>query len=87
MFITGNNRDLLLEIFATMHPKSASKIPKTANIEECGSIFLEKLVANKAKSEFSHRLSLRLLEDKKAREEFTVPAYIKNAIEYVIKSN
>ncbi|MBW0436036.1 AAA family ATPase [Leptospira yasudae] len=87
LFITGNNRDLLLEIFATMHPKSASKIPKTANIEECGSIFLEKLVANKAKSEFSHRLSLRLLEDKKAREEFTVPAYIKNAIEYVIKSN
>lgn len=84
LFIAGN-KDVLLEIFAEMHPVAASRIKEDADIKIHGSNFLKKVVSNKAKSELSHRLAVKLINDNLARKEFLVPVYIQNAIKYAVK--
>ena len=85
LFKTGNNREIMLEIFEGMHPIAANKIEKGATIEEYASNFLDKVVSNKAKSEIAHCLALKLEEDNMRRNNFTVPAYIERAIKWVTK--
>lgn len=84
LFIVGNNKDILLAIFAEMHPIAASRITSGANIKEHALSFLSKVISNKAKSELAHRLAIRLSVDQAARDGFTVPVYIQNAIKFVL---
>ncbi len=84
LFVAGNNKDILLSIFKDMHPKSSQKIQAGLTIMEHAGSFLEKVVANKAKSELSHRLAFKLSTDKRIRESFTVPTYIQDAIKFVL---
>jgi putative ATP-dependent endonuclease of OLD family len=84
LFIAGN-KDILLEIFATMHPVSASKIIANDDIKVYAAAFLEKVISNKAKSELAHRLTVKLASDEIARASFIVPIYLQNAIKYAIK--
>ena len=66
-----------------MHPTAAKKIDSDASVEEQADSFLEKITVNRAKSELSHNLAIKLAEDEKTRENFTVPQYIKAAIKWV----
>jgi putative ATP-dependent endonuclease of OLD family len=84
LFIAGN-KDILLEIFKEIHPVSANKIVADDDIKIFAANFLEKVVSNKAKSELAHRLSVKLDVDPIARNNFKVPAYIQNAIKYVVE--
>jgi putative ATP-dependent endonuclease of OLD family len=84
LFISGN-KDILLSIFAEMHPVSAGRIVADADIKIHGANFLAKVISNKAKSELAHRLAVKLSEDEAARNAFKVPTYIKNAIKYAVK--
>jgi len=85
LFKAGNNKDLLLGIFKEMHPAAASRIEEGNSIDEHAQNFLEKVIANKAKSELAHSLAIRLENDADMRNEFTVPNYIKDAIKWVVK--
>jgi putative ATP-dependent endonuclease of OLD family len=84
LFIAGN-KDILLAIFAEMHPVSAGRITVDADIKIHGANFLGKVISNKAKSELAHRLALILSTNEVARNAFIVPAYIQNAIKYATK--
>jgi len=84
LFIAGN-KDILLEIFKQMHPVAADKIVADENIETYGINFLNKINSNKAKSELSHNLAVKLATDQSAREAFIVPTYLKDAIKYAVK--
>jgi putative ATP-dependent endonuclease of OLD family len=82
---TAGNKDLLLAIFADMHPVSAERIVADVDIKVHGANFLQKVISNKAKSELAHRLAVKLSTDAEARNAFKVPTYIQNAIKYAIK--
>jgi len=84
LFIAGN-KNILLEIFKEMHPVSAAKIVAVADIKIHAAAFLQKVIANKAKSELAHRLAVKLASDAVARSAFIVPTYIQNAIKYAVK--
>jgi putative ATP-dependent endonuclease of OLD family len=83
LFITGQNRDVLLKIFQEMHPRAAQNITPGNSIEEHGQSFLEKVVSNKAKSELAHRLAILLETDQELSCQFTIPQYIQHAITWV----
>ena len=85
LFKAGLNRDILLEIFKEMHPVASTRIEPGTSLDEHAYNFLKKVESNKAKSELSHRLALRLENDTDAFTRFTVPEYIKNAIKWVTK--
>lgn len=85
LFVAGN-KGILLDIFATMHPISAGKIIANTDVKVHAASFLEKVVANKAKSELAHRLAVRLGSDHEARASFVIPQYIQRAIKYVVKN-
>lgn len=85
LFIAGNNREILLQIFSEMHPIAAKKIDIGNSIEDHAKNFIEKIVSNKAKSELAHRLAIKLNDEPDARENFTVPSYIKTGIKWVVK--
>jgi putative ATP-dependent endonuclease of OLD family len=84
LFIAGN-KDILLEVFAEMHPISAARIITDTDIRIHGANFLQKVISNKAKSELAHKLAVKLSSDSNARNAFVVPTYISNAIKYVVK--
>ncbi len=84
LFIAGNN-EILLGIYAEMHPVSAARIVADADIKVHGARFLEKVISNKAKSELAHRLAVKLSTDEVARNSFIVPSYIQDSIKYAIK--
>jgi putative ATP-dependent endonuclease of OLD family len=84
LFIAGN-KDILLTIFAEMHPVSAAKIVPNDDIKLHAKNFLDKVISNKAKAELAHRLSVLLSMDEAARISFIVPNYIRNAIKYAVK--
>lgn len=84
LFISGN-KDILLSIFSEMHPVAAERIVTDADIRIYADNFLKKVIANKAKSELSHRLAVKLASDAEARNSFIVPEYIKSAIKYAVK--
>ena len=84
LFIAGN-KNILLEIFAEMHPISAAKIIAYGDIKIHAAAFLQKVISNKAKSELAHRLAVKLASDTDAKKAFIVPAYIQNAIKYAVK--
>ena len=85
LFIAGSNKDILLAIYAEMHPISASRIVAGVNLKEHARSFLSKVISNKAKSELAHRLAVKLSTDQVTRAAFTVPAYIQEAIRFVLK--
>lgn len=84
LFIAGN-KNILLEIFAEMHPVSAAKIVTHEDIKTHAALFLQKVISNKAKSELAHRLAVKLGSDETARNTFIVPTYIQNAIKFAVK--
>lgn len=84
LFIAGN-KDILIDIFREMHPVAANRIVEDEDVKIYATNFLEKVVANKAKSELAHRLAMKLALDEAARNTFSVPAYIQNAIKFVTK--
>lgn len=84
LFIAGN-KNILLDIFAEMHPVSAAKIVEVDDIKTHAAAFLRKIISNKAKSELAHRLAVKLASDVAARNAFIVPEYIQNAIKYAVK--
>jgi len=85
LFKEGLNCDILLEIFGEMHPVALNEIEPGTSLDEYAYNFLIKVESNRAKSELSHRLALRLENDIDAFTRFTVPEYIKNAIRWVTK--
>ena len=84
LFLAGN-KDILLEIFADMHPIAAGRIVADTDTKVYATNFLQKVVANKAKSELAHRLAVKLASDTEARNNFKVPLYIQRAIKYAVK--
>ena len=84
LFVAGN-KDILIDIFREMHPVEANSIVEDEDIKIYATNFLEKVVANKAKSELAHRLAMKLALDEAARNAFSVPTYIQNAIKFVTK--
>jgi len=84
LFIAGN-KDILLAIYAEMHPVSAARIVADADIKVHGARFLGKVISNKAKSELAHRLAVKLSTDEVARNSFIVPTYIRDSIKYAVK--
>lgn len=84
LFIAGTNKDIMLPIFTEMHPIAASRITAGANIKDHARSFLAKVISNKAKSELAHRLAMKLSTDQAARDAFTVPTYIKDAIKFIL---
>jgi len=85
LFKSGNNKDVLLDIFKEMHPIAAGRIEEGASIEEHADNFLKKVDSNKAKSELAHRLAIKLESDAESKDNFTVPDYIRDAIKWVVK--
>jgi putative ATP-dependent endonuclease of OLD family len=85
LFIAGNNKDTLMEIFTEMHPVAAGRIVADADVKVHGANFLAKVVSNKAKSELAHRLALKLAADMELLASFTIPDYIIKAIKYAVK--
>ena len=84
LFIAGN-KDIVIDIFREMHPVAANRIVEDEDVKIYATNFLEKVVANKAKSELAHRLAMKLALDEAARNTFSVPVYIQNAIKFVTK--
>jgi len=85
LFIAGDNKEILLSIFDGIHHIAASKIESNIEIKIYADNFIKKVESNKAKSELAHRLAVKLSTDEEARNKFIVPAYIQNAIKYVVK--
>jgi len=85
LFKAGNNKDVLLNIFREIHPNAVDNIEEGGSIEEHADKFLEKVNSNKAKTELSYRLAVKLESDVDLRNAFTVPNYIKDAIKWVVK--
>jgi len=85
LFKAGNNKDVILDIFSEMHPIAARRIEDGTSIEEHADNFLAKVNSNKAKSELSHRLAIKLESDTDLRNSFSVPDYISDAIKWVVK--
>lgn len=81
LYKIDKNKKLLLEIAKEFHPKLIKKfIEKSffASIEDRDIKFKE--IVSDTKSEFAHKLVFEINEDN-----FTVPNYIKEAIEWVVK--
>ena len=87
LFTTGRNKDILLDVFRKIKPRAASNLNLTGVLESDAEKFANKISANKAKSEFAHKLAIALEEDASFRAMLTVPEYIKKAIEWVIAGN
>jgi putative ATP-dependent endonuclease of OLD family len=85
LFTAGDNKDILLDVFAEIHPIASGKIDKGNSLEDYAINFVEKLTANKAKSELAHSLALKLQNELDTRNRFTVPDYVKKAIKWVVK--
>lgn len=83
LFATGDNKDILLEIFKELKPRTSQTLSKDESLEKYGLNFVEKI--KDVKSELAHRLSIMLEEKIELREKFVVPDYIKAAIKWVIK--
>lgn len=96
-----SNRDLLLEIYSNMHPRT--NIEKGSSYIEHANEFLKKLMSNKDKSELAYRLAINLelqltafnnaakeKEQEKSEEtsiHFKIPDYIIKAIKWVTGEN
>jgi len=85
LFMAGNNKDILIEVFKEMHPRAADNIEEGANQQEHAKNFIEKVTANKAKSELAHQLSIKLQDEQETLDYFKVPLYIERAIKWVVK--
>jgi len=85
LFMAGNNKDILLEIFKEIRPKAARNIEEGRNKQEHAINFVAKVSANKAKSELAHQLSIKLQYDKETHDNFKVPLYIERAIKWLVK--
>ena len=85
LFMAGNNKDILLNIFREMHPKAANNIEEGQTEEEYAANFVEKVGNNKAKSGLAHSLAIKLEDNTELRENFTIPHYIEKAIKWVVK--
>lgn len=85
LFMAGNNKDILIEIFKEMRPRAAGNIEEGENQQEHAINFVAKVGANKAKSELAHQLSVKLQEEQATRENFTVPPYIERTIKWIVK--
>jgi len=84
LFMHGENRNILLDTFRELHPIAASNIKEGESLNDFAMNFIEKVKANKAKSRLAHSLAHKLEGSEELQKRFTVPAYIQNAIKYVL---
>ncbi|MCK4678002.1 MAG: AAA family ATPase [Bacteroidales bacterium] len=85
LFMAGDNKDIMLEIFKKIRPRASGNIEQGENQQEYAKNFVAKIATNKAKSELAHQLSVKLQDEQETREVFTVPDYIERAIKWVVK--
>lgn len=85
LFMSGNNKDILLNIFGEIHPIAEKNIEKGQTEKEYALNFVKKVESNKAKSKLAHSLAIKLEDDPELRENFTIPPYIEQAIKWVVK--
>ncbi|KYG67869.1 hypothetical protein AZI87_00915 [Bdellovibrio bacteriovorus] len=81
LFAAGSNKDIFLDIWKKLHPKS--KVDANDDVHVYADNFLKKVESNKAKSELAYALLKRLEEKPENLSSFTVPTYIENAIKWV----
>ena len=74
-------RDIIVKVFASIHPILWTKLPTTWTYEEQATFIIDSLDKNQTKSEFAFQLASHPLWDK----EFVIPEYIENAINYAIR--
>ncbi|HYX05966.1 MAG TPA: AAA family ATPase [Bacteroidales bacterium] len=79
------NKDILFETFSRIHPTAAGRIDQRESIEEFGKNFVEKVESDRAKSELSHTLAIRLENEPETKENFEVPVYIQQAIKWCLE--
>jgi putative ATP-dependent endonuclease of the OLD family len=84
LFKAGENKDTLLNLFKKLKPKAAANIVAGQTLQGHAIAFVEKVKANKAKSELAHELSTELEQSTTLQTTFVVPAYIQSAIKWVI---
>ena len=85
LFITGNNKDLMLSTFGSIKPKAAANIEVGNNLSEHAKNFVLKVKNNKAKSELAHQLAVTLDKSPELRANFIIPDYIQKAINWVVE--
>jgi putative ATP-dependent endonuclease of OLD family len=85
LFTEGNNKDALLNIFRSIKPKATDNIYSGDSLESHARAFVNKVQANKSKSELAHRLAIELGQNEALRDSFVIPEYIQHAIRWVIK--
>jgi len=76
------NYRLMMWVYKKMHPQTTF-LPKTEPMKRRALEFVNKLDENKDKSRFAQQLS-QLLAARKPNSRFTVPAYITNALRWVV---
>lgn len=81
LFLAGTNCDLLIKLWKELHPKSV--VAKDDNREVWAKNFLNKVSANKAKSELSYALFTKLKNKDVEYKSFQVPTYLVNALKWV----
>lgn len=84
LFISGTNKNILLELFKELHPVAYEKIEQDKPLKEQAMSFMEKVSTNKAKTELAHTLAVNLELNPDLRKTFTIPTYIQNAIKWVV---
>lgn len=80
--VAAGNADLLKKVYLALHPKSETKwntaVSKTGDEQACA---IQELFGTTRKGDFAHILADHIA----AGEEFTVPAYIRQAIEALVQ--
>ena len=82
LFNSNLDSNIITTVFDSVHPKIRNTIVNTGK-EFNPAILVEKLSANKTKSEFAFNLAKYLEDNPKEAREFNIPEYIKKAIIFV----
>ncbi len=78
------NADLIKQVYESMHTQT--KLLTGDDLDSRAFEILEKLESNKDKSELAQKLAYELESDSEKMNQFIVPKYIENAINWVITS-
>lgn len=84
LFITENNKEILLNIFKELHKNASKDIFEGQSLKEHAKNFLAKVKSTKAKTELAHTLAMRLENFEEVRNNFKVPQYIEESVKWVI---
>ena len=79
--VRAGNGPLLREVYLAMHPKSAEKWDAVVALEgEAQALAIQRIFKTARKGDFAQLLARRIEED----ADFTVPGYIKDAIDALV---